>query len=178
MADLNDNSLRDILARIDPTEGLVEYVKYIKPYHTKILDVLVEFVYEEKVDITVAERWKWIINMSQPDADLTYACGYGIVWDSASSADANPLVIIDDVVPGSHDVLGVIPNAGMAPGEFIMAGNVVSQFPAGSTIRVLESIYSNSALTTPPNIMGGRRVICWWCDSRTCGRGIVATTAW
>jgi hypothetical protein len=152
MAELNENTLRDILARIDPTQGLVEYVKATKPYHTKIMDVLIEYVYEEQVDVTVGERYTWRINLAQPDADLEYACGYGLTWDSASSADANPNVVIDDIVPGSHVVLGTTSTDGLTPGEFILAGKVISQFPAGSTFRVLDSPYSDSAYTTPSNI--------------------------
>ena len=44
---------------IDPTQGLIDYVNAVKPYHSKILDVLVEYVYTEAITVNVQERWKW-----------------------------------------------------------------------------------------------------------------------
>lgn len=34
--------------RLDPTDGLVQYVNSIKPYHSKLMDVLVEYVFVEQ----------------------------------------------------------------------------------------------------------------------------------
>ncbi len=39
----------------DPVVGLVEYVNEIKPYHTKIIDILVEYVYDENIFAGVGE---------------------------------------------------------------------------------------------------------------------------
>ena len=39
----------------DPIGGLVQYVNDIKPYHTKLIDVIVTYVYEEPVNTTVLE---------------------------------------------------------------------------------------------------------------------------
>lgn len=69
------------LFRIDPTQGLVDYVNAVKPYHTKLLEVLVEYVYTERVDITVGERWKWNMAFTRPDSEIVYTCGYGVRWD-------------------------------------------------------------------------------------------------
>lgn len=160
-------ALRDALFRIEPTRGLVSYTEDVKPYHTKILDVLIEYVYEEKIDVTVTEKWKWEIHWDERwdanrDGDwlagrtpptVTYSCGYGIVWDHASSADFNPTVLITDISPASHRVASITPTAGVVPGYFTMTGKVVGDFPTGSKFRVKDSTYSNSALTTPPNII-------------------------
>lgn len=70
------------LNRIDPTQGLVEYVLATKPYHTKILDVLVEYVYAENINVTITEDLQWRLEFSRPDTELVYTCGYGFVWDS------------------------------------------------------------------------------------------------
>jgi hypothetical protein len=45
-----------MLSVIDPTEGLVQYVLAVKPYHTKILEVLVEYVYTDKVVVIVQDH--------------------------------------------------------------------------------------------------------------------------
>ena len=75
------SDLTQSLFRIDPTQGLVDYVNAVKPYHTKLLEVLVEYVYTERVDITVSERWKWDMSFTRPDGEIVFACGYGHQWD-------------------------------------------------------------------------------------------------
>lgn len=88
------------LFRIDPTQGLVEFVGANKPYHTKILDVLTEYVYAEDLNVTFTERWSWVMEFSRPDVQTVYSCGYGFVWDpllSLSTPDSllQPLIVID-----------------------------------------------------------------------------------
>jgi hypothetical protein len=46
-----------ITSTINPTQGLVDYVGDVKPYHSKILDVLVEYVYTEQINTTIQEQW-------------------------------------------------------------------------------------------------------------------------
>lgn len=84
------------LIRIDPTQGLVDYVNAVKPYHTKLLEVLVEYVYTERVDIMVGERWKWNMSFTRPDSELVYTCGYGHQWDpyGITSPEATPSSLI------------------------------------------------------------------------------------
>ena len=82
------------LFRIDPTEGLVQYANAVKPYHSKILDVLVEYIYSEKVDVTMKERWSWKMTFDRPKVDTVYTCGYGLVWDPYRSSEAAPSVNI------------------------------------------------------------------------------------
>ena len=41
------------LSTIDPAEGLIQYVQTVKPYHTKVLEVLVEYVYTENLAVTI-----------------------------------------------------------------------------------------------------------------------------
>lgn len=88
------------LFRIDPTQGFVEYIQATKPYHTKILDVLVEYVYAEDVNVTIADRLSWVMEFRRPDIDVVYTCGYGLVWDpvlSVTTPDAplTPLLILE-----------------------------------------------------------------------------------
>lgn len=82
------------LFRIDPTEGLVQYAKAVKPYHSKILDVLVEYIYSEKVDVSMKERWSWKMTFERPKVDTVYTCGYGLVWDPYKFTEAAPSVNI------------------------------------------------------------------------------------
>jgi len=107
------------LFRIDPTEGLVKFVTDVKPYHTKILDVLVEYVYDEKVNVVVTDRWKWVMHLTNTgwllrDAfdpltgtkhqttDVVRACGYGLTWDPVHTPETNPVL---DII-SSHSTQG------------------------------------------------------------------------
>ena len=69
------------LFRIEPTQGFVEYIQTVKPYHTKILDVLVEYIYAENLSVTIADHLSWEIDLSRPNFDVVRSCGYGFVWD-------------------------------------------------------------------------------------------------
>lgn len=78
------------LFRIDPTEGLVQYVNAIKPYHSKVLDVLIEYIYTEKITAKVNDRWHWDITLARPKSDIEYSCGYGLAWDPVRTPESNP----------------------------------------------------------------------------------------
>ena len=99
----------EALFRIDPTQGLVDYVNTVKPYHTKVLDILVEYVYTEAVDVRINETWTWCMEFTRPGGwfsgmctdgiprtvpggDIEYSCGYGYLWDphGLESPESNP----------------------------------------------------------------------------------------
>lgn len=44
------------LKKINPIEAFIEYVLETKPYHTKILEVLEEYIHEDLVDITIDDQ--------------------------------------------------------------------------------------------------------------------------
>lgn len=79
--DISQTNFIRSINRIDPTEGLVEYVLATKPYHSKVLDVLVEYVYAEDVNVTITEQLMWDMYFTRPDVETVYTCGYGLVWD-------------------------------------------------------------------------------------------------
>jgi len=47
----------DTIKILDPVKGLVDYVNDIKPYHTKVIESLVEYVGIEAVDVRVTEEF-------------------------------------------------------------------------------------------------------------------------
>lgn len=77
-------NLLQTLFRIDPTEGFIQYVETVKPYRSKILDVLVEYVYTDQVNARVTEKWQMEYVFSRPGVDTVYSCGYGYRWDPTS----------------------------------------------------------------------------------------------
>lgn len=79
--------LTQALFRIDPTEGLLQYVQAVKPYHSKVLDVFVEYIYTEPLAVTMQERLQLAIGLEEPVYPITYSCGYGFVWNPYSEAE-------------------------------------------------------------------------------------------
>lgn len=82
---------------INPTEGFVSYVKDVKPYHTKILEVLTEYVYTEEIAVTLTERDTWTIALTRPDTEIITTCGYGTIWDSLAVLDFPVVSIVEAV---------------------------------------------------------------------------------
>lgn len=59
--------MADILTtQIDPVEGLVNYTKFVKPFHSKILEVLVEYIHTDCIDVTFTEDFR--LSLGAPDA--------------------------------------------------------------------------------------------------------------
>ena len=79
---------------INPTEGLVEYTKTVKPYHSKILEVNVDYVYTDAVNVTVNDNIKWGMSITLPYAELLRSCGWGIEWDPIRTTQDYPSVKI------------------------------------------------------------------------------------
>ena len=57
---------------LDPVQGLVDYVLEIKPYHTKIVEVLVEYIQVDPINVTMEEDLDMCINLGVPSIDSRY----------------------------------------------------------------------------------------------------------
>lgn len=70
------------IIELDPVQGLIDYVQDVKPFHSKVVEVLIEYVYEESIEVTITDELSMDIglayNTSQPPQ---FACldGYGLV---------------------------------------------------------------------------------------------------
>lgn len=67
---------------LDPVEGLIDYINVVKPFHTKIVEVLVEYVYDVPLSITMLEGLYFDIEVIQPGAEqFSFSCqgGYSFV---------------------------------------------------------------------------------------------------
>lgn len=62
----------------DPVQGLVDYVLDVKPYHTKILEIWVEYIYNDNVSGRVKDALEMDIHI---DIDRRLPCKYG--WDTS-----------------------------------------------------------------------------------------------
>lgn len=66
---------------INPTEGFVEYIKDIKPFHTKILDVNIDQVFFDDIKVTIKDTSKLSISTNLADIEVLRSCGWGVEWD-------------------------------------------------------------------------------------------------
>ncbi len=72
------------LQKINPTEGLVSYVNAVKPYHTKVLDVLITYIYSDQLSGTMTESYSTAYEYTLQQRPTVMSCGYGNIWDSVS----------------------------------------------------------------------------------------------
>lgn len=109
------------MADRDPLQGLINYVKDVKPYHTKILDIVLEYVHNEDVDVSIVEELDietTIIRLCN-DND-----GYGNIWDPTW-----PYVVVDagGLPPGSAN-------------EIVLPGLHADLFEPGTNFEVREPV--------------------------------------
>lgn len=60
----------------DPVQGLIDFALDVKPYHSKILDVSVEYVYSDDVNVTIGDRIFFNIDVDI-DNSFAYCEGQG-----------------------------------------------------------------------------------------------------
>jgi hypothetical protein len=54
------------IIELDPVQGLLDYVLDIKPYHTKVIEILTEYVYDELIEIGIVEDFNLIVDLQYP----------------------------------------------------------------------------------------------------------------
>ena len=64
------------LSSIDPVQGLIDFTNDIKPYHSKIVEILIEYVGQEFIDATVFEDYSWEIELIY-EHDNIFPCSDG-----------------------------------------------------------------------------------------------------
>lgn len=120
---------------LDPVEGLVDYVLDVKPYHTKIAEVLVEYIYGEQVNVTITERLEWLIEMRNPDhLPVSYDCGYDTGGWGGEGVNPNLYsVVLTDDTTNQFTVTGD-QTANLQPGTPIVALGPTSFFYGNFTV--------------------------------------------
>jgi hypothetical protein len=65
----------------DPLVNLIDYVNTVKPYHTKIYEVLLQYVYDEPVAVSIKESYQIYTTLTTPEANKWIICD-GVGWDT------------------------------------------------------------------------------------------------
>lgn len=126
--------LTNALFRTDPTQGFIDYVQTVKPYHSKILEALVEYIWTEPINVTVCDRLNWDMVFSRPRVPTVYDCGFGVMWDP-------PLPFVHT----TFYVNGVVTGLG---GSWTIAGNHATKFTVGSLFVVGRNVGGGSGWYT------------------------------
>jgi len=84
------------IKNLDPVQGLIDYIEDIKPYHTKVIESLVEYVGIELIDVTMLEKFLFDIDMVYGSSITPDDClddGFGTL--GFDSPDVFPIVSPD-----------------------------------------------------------------------------------
>jgi len=119
---------------LDPVQGLIDYTNDIKPYHTKVIEALIEYVGQDTLSVSVFEDFAFTIE-SLYEFDGNYICligGYGTPYFGDPE---NLLVSSPDV---SKTILEY---PAIGPGFFIVLGDKTVLFDP--TVNINLSIISS-----------------------------------
>ena len=160
---------RDVLFSLDPTTSFVEYVQDVKPYHTKIFDVLINYAYSDMMRVNLRENIEISVEVSAPGEEPIYYCGpgyepgfgfgYGIYWgggyggENSDTAAIPPPPATDDPYDDSgYDDVGYDGTVSSNPSNTIppvvnVYAPIVQAVTGTSTVPDLPA---NSFLVTTP----------------------------
>ena len=128
---------------LDPVQGLVDFVNDIKPYHTKIVEVIVEYQHTESIDVTILDRLDWRVRLIHPDPST------GLVIGACRVLDRQIWGAMDEQVNFQLD--NALPYLSVLDEYVTFSGQTT--FPLSSTVRSgsivnITSVKLNGVLTT------------------------------
>jgi len=57
---------------LDPVQSLIDYTLEVKPYHTKIMEVLVEYVHTDYISVTMSDAIEFCFNLGYPSLNTIF----------------------------------------------------------------------------------------------------------
>lgn len=136
------------LVNIDPIQGLENYVNDIKPFHTKVFEVLAEYVYTDYVNVTIVDQNVIAVDVTQADAlDPTFNENGGFTYASGSGnvqwAPTNITEMFDFFITAPTPTTLAITSTDVTNAILNFAGNVTSDFELNDLIVVTGSTSGN-----------------------------------
>ena len=101
---------------LDPVQGLIDYTNDIKPYHSKVIEALIEYVGTESIEVTMLEDFGFEIGLLY-EFDGNFICllgGYG----TPSFGDPEHILVLSPDVSQS-----ILEFPAIGPGFFIVLGD-------------------------------------------------------
>jgi len=158
---MTSNSLK----LLDPVQGLVDFVLDIKPYHTKIVEVLIEYVYNEFVDVTIIDEMHTKIDLFYPklpaDRLTPLSCDGGYSTRPYGDPGRHPIISPNPTISfESFPAINTITNSFTIPsdksGDFKLGARIfiTSQIEDYSDVHNITGIKGGAAdITNPPTFM-------------------------
>jgi len=85
----------------DPVQGLVDYVSDIKPFHSKIIEILVEYIHEDSVKVTINDELSTCVNFGYPNINSIFV--FDIISINQSTNSFNVRSNIKNIIfPGQR----------------------------------------------------------------------------
>lgn len=129
------------IKQLDPIQGLIDYVEDIKPYHTKIIEVMIEYVYDDKTNAIVRDA----LDLSWGPSSFAFTYNdpdeIDVIGDLSNAVDIGDDVSLTiSYVTTLHEVVGVSVNSGITtvtltpalpstdPGKLIVPYDVTNYF--------------------------------------------------
>lgn len=131
------------LVSIDPIEGLIGYVQDIKPYHTKVFETLVEYVYTDYINVNIVDRNVLAIGMIQTDA-----LNPTINEDSDLAVPSIITEMFDFFITAPIPTVEPIASSDLPNGILYFTGDITSNFSIGDLIVVNNSPLNKFQLLT------------------------------
>ena len=129
-------NLTNALFRIDPTQGLLAYAQAVKPYHSKVLDIFVEYVYSERLTSKVTDRMSLNIELTNYRPPVVNLCGFGYAWDPYAQAAAPELFSVVSAYGAQH---------GTNSNSFLISDNSPTEYNI-----MVRNLKSNQFIMTAP----------------------------
>lgn len=137
------------IKQLDPVQGLVDYVLDVKPFHTKIVEVLVEYVYEEALATTVGDLLELDIGIQYPATpvgELECLGAYDTLpWDSDGTY---PVVAPNASIPFEQ-----YPAINPGTNSMIFPGDVTRELKTGNTVYIFSAVEDFTNVTPIADIL-------------------------
>lgn len=131
------------LVSIDPIQGLIGYVQDVKPYHTKVFETLVEYVYTDYINVSIVDRNVLTINFVEADA-----LNPTINEDSDLSVPTNITEMFDFFITAPVPTSEPILSSDLPNGILYFTGDLTSDFSIGDLIVIDNSPLNKFQLLT------------------------------
>lgn len=98
------------MSKIDPIKSLHDFVLDVKPYHTKVLDVFVDYRHDEPVNVGVTDSMNMTVDIDQISTDFVCEVAgfeaepFDSGWESILEMSLTPVVEVN--APGLYFAIG------------------------------------------------------------------------
>lgn len=143
------------ISAINPIQGLLDYIEDVKPYHTKVVEILTEYVHAEDVAITMSETFSMDIKFLFPtqqelddilNGNSNESNRFGGFGGTTTFGTPDPAAW--PVIPFNFTATGPFDPAYMGynstTNQLIIPGDRTAQYTVGRSIKVV--MYNNTTL--------------------------------